>query len=253
MLGHKKIYFFTIIILSVFFFLKPSSVFANAGEPAGIIVIVNNPPEDLAISITTPDSNVQGDFKKTAWEGYYIFYTGDYCPSMSMPHPKGFKSKLNVKYANKFLEFPLDNVCDEYKNLLTLNLSKGTLDKGTYPMRTFLLIFMRIAITLLIEGFIFLVFGFRSKKSWLIFLTVNLITQVFLNTLLLFNPIVIVNGDYGFIANLLLGEIVVFATELFAIAYLIKEHSSFRVFFCALIANFISLFVGLYSMEFLPI
>lgn len=71
-----------LLLFSLFVFLAlPAPVFANSAEPPCLVVLVENPPEDLEITLEF-DSGLSLDplplhrvFK--AWEGYYRFYGAD--------------------------------------------------------------------------------------------------------------------------------------------------------------------------------
>jgi hypothetical protein len=105
-------------------------------------------------------------------------------------------------------------------------------------------------ITLLIEGFIFFLFQFKEKRSWLAFLVINLVTQGALNIWL--NVEGSLMPSYLFI-TLVIGEILVFAVELVAFPLLIKEHKNSRIFIYVFVANLVSLIAGGYLISFLPV
>lgn len=137
-----------------------------------------------------------------------------------------------------------------YHNTLTLDLSSRTLKQGTYPLRSVILVGLRLLLTLLIEAAIFWIFGFREKKSWLVFVIINLITQGVLNIWL--NSGSALLPSYLMI-SLILGEIVVFVAEMIAFPIFIKEHTKPRILTYVLIANLISLIAGGYIISILPV
>ena len=65
-----------------------------------------------------------------------------------------------------------------YNNLVTLDVAGKRLLYGQPWWRQPLLIFLRVSLTLVLEGLVFLIFGYRQKRSWLVFLLVNLVTQL---------------------------------------------------------------------------
>jgi hypothetical protein len=108
---------------------------------------------------------------------------------------------------------------------------------------------LRIALTLLIEGIVFWLFGFRNKRSWIVFLAINLITQGALNIWLNgFLPL----GSY-LVVSLVFGEILVFIAEIIVFLALVKEHRHRRTLLYVSTANFLSLFAGGYIITVLPI
>ena len=147
-------------------------------------------------------------------------------------------------------ECSLGESVQHYNNVYTLDLSTRELTPGGYPFRSVLLVSIRVFLTLLLEGIIFWLFGFRQKWSWLIFLVINLVTQGALNIWL--------TGDGSpttgyWIIGLIFGEIFVFAAEMIAFPILINEQKKSRILIYALIANLVSLFAGGYLMSILPI
>jgi len=107
---------------------------------------------------------------------------------------------------------------------------------------------MRVFLTLLIEGIIFLLFGFRKKRSWLVFTTVNLITQAGLNAMLTGPDL----SNY-WIFGYLFGEIVVLAVELTALLTFVKEFRKGRVALYVITANMASLIIGGMVITYLPV
>jgi len=99
------------------------------------------------------------------------------------------------------------------------------------------------------EGIIFWLFRFRQKRSWYIFLAINLVTQGVLNILLNSKGLM---PSY-LIFSLILGELFVFAAEMIAFPIFIKEHKKSRILIYAFIANLISLIAGGYIISVLPV
>jgi hypothetical protein len=108
---------------------------------------------------------------------------------------------------------------------------------------------LRIILTLIIEAIVFWLFGFRNKRSWIVFLIINLITQGALNIWL--------NGAAPLVSylifTLIFGEMLVFIAEIIVFLVLIKEHRPMRTLLFVITANFLSLFAGGYIITVLPI
>lgn len=94
--------------------------------------------------------------------------------------------------------------------------------------------------TLIIEGAVLWLFGFREKRTWCVFLAVNIVTQLFLH--LFCNTALLMSGS-STMATLLL-EAVIWAAEAAAFARLFRERSVKRRVVCALCANAASFLSG---------
>ena len=103
---------------------------------------------------------------------------------------------------------------------------------GISPYRAPLLVSMRVSLTLVIEGIVFFLFGYRQKKSWQIFLITNLLTQGFVNIMLSKS----IANAYAIIIYFVL-EMLVVLFELIPYTAFIDEHKKIRNFFTCLIAN----------------
>ena len=118
-----------LLLFSLFVFLAlPAPVFANSAEPPCLVVLVENPPEDLEITLEF-DSGLSLDplplhrvFK--AWEGYYRFYGAE-----GVEDPEGLTgARLLVETGGEGFAVPLDaETFSTYNNLLTLDLDTRTL------------------------------------------------------------------------------------------------------------------------------
>lgn len=235
--------------------LLPVGASANSAEPPCFTVVVSNAPEDLELSLQYEDGSAyeslylrkQGSSDNHGWESYYRFA---YTYSSTAENLQDVR--LLVQTGGESFLCPLPKELNRtYNGMVTLDLKDKTLTCGTSPLRTPLLIALRIALTLLIEGLVFFLFGYRAKRSWLVFAIVNLITQIGLN--LLFAE---ASSADGYIALLLffyaMGEAVVFLLEVIAFSALLKEHSKKRAACCALLANAASLLVGGLCLTYLP-
>lgn len=217
----------------------PISASANSAEPPSLMVLINNPPNDLTIEITNDNGQKAAIFRRVAWEGYYIVY-------------HNFKTdgiyKLRVTTQGESFDCQTSQTLKHYCSVFTLNLSTQELTPGTAPLHTMLVVFIRVALTLLIEGALFWLFRYRKKRSWLVFLFVNLATQGLLSILLS-------NGNISpfLIYDLWLAEIPVFFIEMIIMPILIVEHSKPRTVLFAFIANAVSLVAGIFIITILPV
>ena len=224
-------------------------VYANSAEPPSFTVIVTNPPSDLSLTLQLADETqseaIALNKEQKAWEAYYRFF---YHMSPNA-HANMEGAVLIVQAGEKSFQCPLPaGTFNTYNNLLTLDMGAQSLSIGQPPLRVPSLIAMRIVLTLAIEGLVFFLFGFRQKKSWLIFFYVNIITQGALN-LILTGPNLGAYWMFGFI----LGEIVVLAVELLAFIPLVKEFGKLRTAIYTVVANVASLIIGGLLLSYLPV
>lgn len=233
------------LIVAVFFICLlsiPLTIYANSAEPPSLIIIVNNPPEDLSIVMISNESEPVANTIKTAWEGYYLFYSVD----MQANDDYTFRVETNSTSFECTFSEPLR----KYNEVLTLDLSNQELKYGEYQFRSVILVLIRLILTLLIEGFIFWLFGFRSKRSWIFFIAINLLTQGALNILLNLNGSPLPNY---LIISLLFGEFFVFLIEMIGLPLLITEKKKLYILLYAFVANLISLILGGFLISVLPV
>ncbi|TGE36285.1 hypothetical protein E4K67_20310 [Desulfosporosinus fructosivorans] len=222
--------------------ILPANALANSAEPPSLVILINNPPDDLSIVLVSNESQPEAIVRRVAWEGYYVFYSRDI--------QVGGKYTFKVTTNGESFECTLGAPLQRYNNVVTLNVSNQELTPGKYPFRSVLLVSIRLLLTLILEGIIFWLFRFRQTRSWLIFLAINLVTQGILNVLL--NSGGSLMPSY-LIFSLLVGEIFVFAAEMIAFPIYIKEHKKSRILIYAFIANLISLIAGGYIISVLPV
>lgn len=171
-----------ILFLSIIFI---TPVKANAAMPPILTVVVVNPPDDLSLSIALTQAE-QTETKllerqDIAWEAKFKYFDHHFWSNSELYN----NAKLIV--ASKDYNFEVDLGLENGKmvcRLCTLDLNSQTLSKGFPAWRAPVTIALRVILTLLIEGIVFYLFGYREKRSWIIFLIVNLITQGVLHILL---------------------------------------------------------------------
>jgi len=240
--------FAMVLLLSISF---STVAYANSAEPPGFTVIVSNPPEGLSLSLRFADGEqteaIVLNKEQKAWETYYRFF---YHMSPTENHDLDLDGAVLIVQGNeKNFQCSLPAATFKtYNNLLTLNMETESLSIGQAPLRIPVLVAMRVALTLLIEGIVFLLFGYRQKRSWLVFFMINMITQIGLNVMLT-GPSLGSYWGFGFI----LGEIVVFIVELIAFSFLVKEFRKRRTVLYAITANAASLILGGLLITYLPV
>lgn len=236
----NKKFIITLLILIMILFISNIS-WANSAEPPSILIIVSNAPEDLDIFIGDGEHSIKANKSSKSFETYYTFY--------SMELQQIVDYTITVTTGSMQYEIDFDKPLHTYNNIYTLDLEDQSLTEGKLLSRSILLISTRIILTLIIEAIVFWVFGFRSRRSWVVFLIMNLATQGILNILLNDNSPI---HTYLFI-GLIFGEIIILIAELISFIALIKEHSRLKRILYVITANFLSLVVGGYLITVLPI
>ena len=119
-----------------------------------------------------------------------------------------------------------------------------------------LLVFLRVALTLLLEGIVFFLFGYRQKRSWILFFLANGLTQLFVNLLLL-NFVGALGNLYSaklaFWFLYLPMEILVILLELFLFCPMLKEKKRWNAVLYTIAANLCSWLLGGALLAYLPI
>lgn len=128
----------------------------------------------------------------------------------------------------------------------------NTVQEATPPLLRFL---ARLAATLIptlvIEGILFWLFGFRERRSWLVFLLINTITQVGLH--LAMGSMLAKSGWHflNYSLTLLIPELVIWCAEAAVYALLLKEHPRGRRIGYAFSANVASFILGYFPLHLL--
>lgn len=231
-------YYFLALLFCISIF--PTIAYANSAEPPALIIIVKNAPTD--ISIISAENMQEGLKRKVAWETYYAFYSRDVGNSDEITLVvSGNGKSYNQIIGKEYLK--------GYSSIITLDFTNQTIAAGKLVSRSIILVSLRVLFTLMIEGIVFLIFGFRNKKSWLAFLIINLLTQGILN--------IVLNGFSPFLSYKIIGliflEFFVFVAEIVGFLVFAKEHGKFRRIAYVLIANLTSLIMGGYLITALPI
>ena len=234
--------FYALFIFLYIFTLLPITVYANSAEPPALIVLIENAPEDISISVISSDALTEGSKREMAWETYFAFYYRDFAERDEILL---LVSGNNISYET----FINQEYLKGYNSIVTLDFENQHIYPGKLLSRTILLVGLRIFLTLIIESLIFFIFGFREKKSWLIFLCINLVTQGMLNiSISQFTPF----SSY-ILLNLIFWEIIILFVEMIAFLVLLKEHKKLKRILYAITANIASLILGGYLITVLPV
>lgn len=248
----KRVLILMILILIGFFSPLTNQVKANSMEPPRIVIVVQNAPEDLELALKfadNPTSSRNFYKKKVAWETHYSFAKG----MLREPDQSYDNAILVVQSSETSFEIPLpEEAYVQWDNACHLDLNNQSLTVGVNPVRTALLVLLRISLTLIIEGLVFYAFGYRQKASWIIFLVVNLVTQVALNFYII-EATPALSAYLGTLFTFILAEGAILIAEPLAYALTFKEQSRSRAAVYGVVANLASIALGIVIFFLLPI
>lgn len=269
--------FFALLLCALLF---PLTAFADMGPKAAVTVVVEHPPEELCyLDLLTERP---GDFdnlgeerdaldpgmltllRSCEDEGWYPALSG----GTGVPL---FGSLTGEKRADGALVFRFSyfGVPNPFRvmlvtgsgevrtsDVLTRRVLQTTVTfdyaMGSWEMpgawRLYLRQFLSTCLpTMLIETLLLLVFRFPLKKNLLTVLLVNFCTQLFLTATL--GRQIIVSGPTFYYLMLALAELLIFAAECLAYAFLLKGQPRKRRVAYALTANFCSMAAGIAAIE----
>ena len=131
---------------------------------------------------------------------------------------------------------------------LTYDWETNTITSATSPAGFYGLQFLSTLVpTLIIEGILLWLFGFRAKRDWLVFLVVNLVTQAGLH-LWIGSGAMAAGSHPLYYLVLIVAEVPILLVELVVYVFLLKEHSRLRRAAYAACANIAS-----YALCYLPL
>ncbi len=226
-----------IIFIAVFIFTAVFSVpvYANSAAPPSLTIVVLNAPDE--IEIYSADGNEKAHREFSLSDTLFRFYEGETFQNAIVIRAEGRET---------LLELPAENISG-YDKYAVLDYKTMELSVGQPVWRAPLLIFLRVSITLIIEGIVFLLFGFRAKRDIAVFLLVNILTQAALNI------IILTETNTAFLmVELIFLEILIFIIESIAYCFLFTEHSKGERVIFSFIANLASLFIGGAAIYLLP-
>lgn len=245
---HRSLFLFALTLCMTVLLVLP--VFANSAEPPCLTIVVVNAPEDLELSLVDMDGAEAIQLEKLrssrGWETYFrYFYNHDFRFGEDVELTE---LRLAVTHSGETAYLAMPALAYEhYNNVVMLDLDAMALQRELYPGRMTLIIGLRVVLTLLIEGILFWVFGYREKHSWGMFICINLLTQLFLNLL-----IGSASMDSYVLVFYYLLEAVIILAETIAFPLALRE-KRIRAIPYAIIANLVSMFVGGLMIANLPL
>lgn len=232
----KRVYG-AIIFIAVFVFTTFFSVpvYANSAAPPSLTIVVLNAPDEIEIYSADGTEKAYREFSLS--DPLFRFYESGTFPNAIVIRAEGRET---------LLELPAENISG-YDKYAVLDYKTMELSVGQPAWRPPLLIFLRVSITLIIEGIVFILFGFRTKRDAAVFLTVNILTQAALNVIILTET----NTSF-LMVELIFLEIVIFIIEAAAYCLFFIERSKAERVVFSFIANLASLFIGGAAIYLLP-
>lgn len=226
------------IILVIFAFIFTAvfsaPVFANAAAPPSFTLVVLNAPDDIEIYLGDGSEKAYKEFSLS--DSIFRFYKNQ---------PYSFIT-VEADGRKTTLELP-EEIVSRYEKYAVLDYKTMELSAGQPWWRAPLLIFLRVSFTLIIEGIIFLLFGFRARRDIAVFLTINIITQAALNIIILSET-----NTCFLTVELIFLEFLIFIIESVAYCLFFTERSKDERVVFSLIANFASLIIGGAAIFLLP-
>ena len=149
---------------------------------------------------------------------------------------------LAAEYRGQKQTFDLsDSLLKRYRVELTLDWERGSLELDEPDLGNVILgAIGRLLLTLLLEGGVFYLFGYRRKGSWILFLVVNLLTQgalSYMMSLKIWNMGVLWLSFWAVEGYITLLEAAVYCL-------LLREHKNGQAVLCAICANGVSAALG---------
>ena len=234
-----------IVCLAMCFCILLCMPFASAKATAATLPQVNimvlNAPMDLQVQFLVDGQWTPGRKSVVAWETTFVYDDLQQMPE----HPV---TAIKVEYGAQNYELEVSWSGESVAEYM-LDLGDRSLHVGHYAMRTYIIVALRVLLTLIVEGLLFFKFGFRAKRSWIIFLAVNLAMQVVLNWLF---------GRGGalsavFILFMLPEDCIITGIEMLVIGIAVKEHTLIRRLLFPVVANIASFIVSMVVFIIVPL
>ena len=183
---------------------------------------------------------VFGDVRPREDGTWHFFYTG---------LPETFRVDAATADQAQAAEVPYTR---DFVGNIVYDWQANTVREATPPpLRFFVRLAATLIPTLVIEGAILWLFGFREKRSWLVFLAVNAATQTGLHLAV---GSMLAEAGWHFLnysLTILIPELVIWAAETLAYALLLRERTRARRVGYAFAANIASFVLGYFPLHLL--
>ena len=226
------------LLAAILILLAAVPALANSPAPdrdRWLEVSVEDEPDDLEMTVKVKEKGTTSYLEAIPMEdgGYYFVWPSFYSNDRT----------LVIKTGGKEFDYEVTANMLRYGADLSFSHGEPKLTERTELMNYLPSAFACLGITLVIEGLMLFIFGYRKPRSYIVFLIANLVTQAALHTLYL-------TVDFGpYIKWLLLTELGIFIFEGLAYSLLFREHERSRAWAYALAANLASLILGTVLMD----
>lgn len=240
-----KLKFWIVGLLLMLSIIFPISALANAAEPPIIIILIPDAGLDVVATLKSNDILLNGEVREKKFETYVRFYRHGIEDNQTLL--KSVVFAFNTNEGEIIVEYKLENM--NYNQLYTLNIENQTLTEGKSLSRDLSLIGMRFGLTLLIEGLVFFLMGYRQTRTWILFFIVNLVTQGTLNYSITMSW---TDNAYVLLGFVVL-EMFILVIEWIALLLTVKEGKKLKLWLTITLANILSAFLGGYLILNFPL
>lgn len=271
---------FPVLLLSLFLLIP--TAYADIGPKPEVSITVVNAPEgelylDLLTEGTAAESPYPNDFDKydptildnlrsLEGDGWVLAYTtgvanrapvfGDVRPQENgtwrysyLGLPDTFRVAAATAEEAKAVETPYTR---NFVGNIVYDWETNTVRDATpAPLRFLARLATTLIPTLAVEGLIFFLFGFRERRSWIVFLAVNAATQLALHLIFAWNIPIAGTHPLFYAIVFVPSELVICAVEAVAYGWLLKEHDRHQRVGYAILANVISAVLGYFPLHLL--
>ena len=239
---------------------KPAVTITVVNAPAGeyyLDLLVTDPGDHANIDPADYDPNLLQGLRDWEVDGWYpalaggtsVPLFGDLRPGEDGTHrftyyglPRAFRIAVSGPDGVQATDEPFTRTV--FYTHLTYDWETNSITRATSPAGFYGVQFLSTLVpTLLVEGGLLWLFGFRARRDWLVFLAVNLVTQAGLHLWIAADLVSIGDSALQYLV-LLVAEVPILLVELIAYVFLLKEYSGLRRAAYAACANIASYAVG---------
>ena len=271
----KRRLFATLACVLLCLAVLPGTASADTGpKPAVTITVVNalageyyldllvtDPGDHANIDPADYDPNLLQGLRDWEVDGWYpalaggtsVPLFGDLRPGEDGTHrftyyglPRAFRIAVSGPDGAQATDEPFTRTV--FYTHLTYDWETNSITRDTSPAGFYGVQFLSTLVpTLIIEGVLLWLFGFRARRDWLVFLAVNLVTQAGLH-LWIGSGAMAAGSHPLYYLVLIVAEVPILLVELVVYVFLLQEHSRLRRAAYAACAN-----VASYALGYLPL
>jgi hypothetical protein len=228
------------LMIIIFMIIRADHIKANSAEPPMLWILIPGTYDTIEGVLVVDSIVIHGWVNENKTESYIRFYYSS-IPDFNRQEPiDGSDAVFFITLDNKQYMIKADIRASGYNDLYTFDVDTLALIKGKTWVRDAKLVSVRLISTLILEALVFFVLGYRHRRTWILFLLVNLLTQGFLNIWL--NSDMPQNVYMLFV--LMIAEAVIIVVEEAVLLFTVKEGKIPKLFVTILLANLLSLFLG---------